>query len=228
MRTSKLVVAATFCLLTLTAIAQTDEELDADASSTYDGLVQVKAKGFRNVWIKPGVDPSVYSKILPGGAQFHYRDVRATPNTTAARRSATEFPIEQKNRETVERIVVDAFREEAGKSKYFTLADEPGPDTIYVWGGLYDVVSRVPPEYVGRSEVYLSSVGEATLVVQIEDSMTREVLARVVDRRAAEPTFAQRSNPVTNASEVRRLAGTWARIFRSSLDKWHDADLSAN
>jgi Protein of unknown function (DUF3313) len=228
MRTSKLSVAAAFCLLALTAIAQTDEDLDADTSSTYDGLVQVKARGFRNVWVRPGVDPSVYSKILPGGAQFHYRDVRAVPNTAAARRSTTEFPIEQRNRATVEQIVVDAFREEAGKSEYFMVTDEPGPDTVYVWGGLYDVVSRVPPDYNGRSDVYLSSVGEATLVIQIEDSMTREVLARVIDRRAAEPAFPQRSNPVTNSSEVRRLASTWARIFRSSLDKWHDADLSSN
>lgn len=212
-----------FCSLSLAAMAQSDDA-DSDASSTFDGLVQVKAKGFRNVWLRPGVDSSVYTKIIPGGAEFHYRAVPPTPGTSVARSQTTEFQIEQKSRETLEQIVVEAFDKELGKSKYFTLTDQPAPDAVYVRGGLYDIVSRVPPQSAGRSEIYLSSVGEATLVVQIEDSTSREVLARVIDRRAAEPAFARPSNPVTNTSEVRRLAGTWARIFRSSLDKWHEAE----
>jgi hypothetical protein len=80
---------------------------------------------------------------------------------------------------------------------------------------------------IGRTRVYLSQVGQATLVLQIEDSVTREVLARVVDRRAAESVFAQESNRVTNTQEVRRLARTWARIFRSGLDKWYEASAEA-
>ena len=38
-------------------------------------------------------------------------------------------------------------------------------DTLILRGGLLDIISRVPPEFVGRSEVYLASIGEATFVV---------------------------------------------------------------
>jgi hypothetical protein len=124
--------------------------------------------------------------------------------------------------------MAEIFREEIGDSEYFTLVDEPGRDTIFVWGGLHDIVSHVPPDYVGRSRIYLSRVGQATLVLQIEDSMSREVLARIVDRRAADPAFAQESNRVTNTAEVRRLARTWARILRNGLDKWHESSAEAN
>lgn len=38
---------------------------------------------------------------------------------------------------------------------------------------------RLPPEFVGRSEVYLANVGEATLVMEFLDGKTGEVLARI-------------------------------------------------
>ena len=83
-----------------------------------------------------------------------------------------------------------------------------------------DVVSHVPPESVGRSEVYLAAVGEATLVLELRDSVTESILARVADRRAAESaggTLAG-SNPVTNASDVQRAVYAWAGLLRERLD----------
>ncbi len=99
---------------------------------------------------------------------------------------------------------------------------------MLIWGGLHDIVSFVPPDTVGRSRIYLNQVGQATLVLQIEDSMSREVLARIVDRRAAESAFMGESNRVTNTAEVRRLARTWARILTNGLDKWHESSAEEN
>ncbi len=87
---------------------------------------------------------------------------------------------------------------------------------------------------IGRSEIYLSRVGQATLVLQIEDSMSREVLARIVDRRAAQPagggdiTFAMPSSSASTNAEVRRLARTWARLLTRGLDKWHESGGNVN
>ena len=128
----------------------------------------------------------------------------------------------------------EAFNEELSESKYFTLVDEPARDALMIWGGLHDIVSHVPPDYGGFSDIYLRQVGEATLVLQIEDSMTREVLARIVDRRAAQSpgggdiTFAMPSNAATNRADVRRLAQTWARLLTRGLDKWHESGAEVN
>ena len=217
-------------VLPLVCGAQSDEDVDADTTMTYDGLVQVKRTGYRNVWVKPDADISVYSKIMPGGAQFHYRDVPEGANVRMNPRSSSsdEFFIQEESRVALEEAMSEIFREEISDSDYFTLVDVPGRDTVLVWGGLHDIVSFVPPEMVGRNNVFLSQVGQATLVLQIEDSMSREVLARIVDRRAAESAFIQDSNRVTNRAEVRRLARTWARILKNGLDKWHESSAEEN
>ena len=88
-------------------------------------------------------------------------------------------------RERLLATVREAFLKELGKSTRFTLVDEPGPDVLMIRGTLLDVVSFVPPDTAGRTEVFLSSVGEATLVLEVRDSITHAIFARAVDRDAA-------------------------------------------
>jgi hypothetical protein len=112
-----------------------------------------------------------------------------------------------------------SFADELAKSKRFTLVDQPGPGVLLLVGGLLDVVSFVPPEPMGRSDIYLRSVGEATLVFELHDAETNAILVRGAERRSAEQTgVVQESNSATNAFEVRRMARTWASRLRERLD----------
>ena len=81
--------------------------------------------------------------------------------------------------------------------------------------------AELPAELIdGRSNIYLSSVGQATLVIEIRDSESNAVLVRIIDRRAAQNIGpAQRSTSVTNWSEVQQLARTWAAQLRTGLDE---------
>ena len=84
-------------------------------------------------------------------------------------------------------------------------------------------VSFVPPEPMGRSSIYIREVGEATLVLELRDSITEAILARAVDRRAAESIGEfQKSNRAMNAASVRRLAGFWAVLLRERLDAYKE------
>ena len=109
------------------------------------------------------------------------------------------------------------------KIERYEIVMEAGPDVMMVRGALLDVVSFVPQDSLatgGRNNIYLSRVGEATLVLELRDSETGAILARSIDRRAAEPvggTFID-SNRVTNAAEIRRLIRFWARRLREGLD----------
>ena len=91
---------------------------------------------------------------------------------------------------------------------------------LEVYGAIVDVVSHVPEEPIGRSAVFLKSLGEATLIVELRDSVTHEVLARAVDRRAAENSFPTRSKSVTNRSDIRFAAESWASLLRRRLDEF--------
>ena len=192
-----------------------------EAEVTHDGLHRVDHANFEYAYVDPDADWGRYTKIMPGGAEFEFRAVKKTSGTYRARASDDEFYMDEKTRAKFEQEVTEVFDEELSKSKRFTVTDSAGPDVLVIRGGMTDIVSRVPPEYIGRSEVFLSSVGEATLVLEVVDSMSGEVLFRAADRRAAERaggTTPVRSTPATNWSEVRRLARTWGSRLREGLD----------
>ena len=195
-------------------------DTSAESEMTYDGLYPVEGGTADAAWARPGADISQYSKIMLQGVGIEYR-----PGGESGRvynpRNADHFEISDRQKEALEELLRDAFIEELGRSKHFTLATEAGPDVLLIRGGLYDVVSFVPPEPIGRTDIYLSRVGEATLVFEIRGSVSEAILARAVDRRAAEDAFGfSKSNRVNNRSEVRRLAKTWARLLRERLDTY--------
>ena len=191
-----------------------------NAEVSFDGLHLIDNSAFKTAWADPDIDFSRYNKIMPGGAFFEYRAVKKTSRTQAARSSTREFYIDEDAREKLKEEVSAIFNEELAKSTRFAAVDEPGPDVLIIRGGLHDIVSFVPPEPIGRGDIYLSSVGEITLILEVVDSMSGEVIARAVERRAAERGggTAIRANTVTTWAEVRRLTRRWATTLRDGLD----------
>jgi hypothetical protein len=192
-----------------------------NAEITHDGLTRVDKSVMDMAWVKADLDLRGYKKVWLVGAEIQYRAVDAKGGYyRPGRDSQTEFPISDEGKAMLREIIGEAFRKEIGKSTRYELTDKAGPDTLLVVGTLIDVVSKTPPDDApGRYDVYLSSVGEATLVLELRDSISQEVLARVADRRAAEQAgFAVKANTVTVWSEVRRLAGSWAILLKKRLD----------
>jgi hypothetical protein len=110
------------------------------------------------------------------------------------------------------------------KLKHYTFTDKPGPHTLLIVGKILDLVSNVPPEPMGRGGIYLTKLGEATLVIEFHDSQTGEILLRAIDRDAIQPNFVAESNVVTNTSELKRFARSWARLLREGLDSFHETE----
>jgi len=201
------------------AVAQDD-----NLETTFDGLKRVKKGAFKLTWADPDVDFSVYNKVIPGGAQFQFRAVKKTSSAQARRSNNKEFWISDADKQKLEETVTVIFREEIAKAEHFEVVAEPGPDTLIIRGGLFDIMSQVPPDLVGRGEIYLSSVGEATLVIEAIDSLSGEVIYRGIERRAAQQAggYMVEANTVTTWFEVRRLARRWATRLRSALEGIHE------
>ena len=195
-----------------------------DNATTYDGLVRIDKGAFKLSWADPDIDFAHYNKVIPGGAHFQFRAVKKTSNLQSQRSNAREFWISDKDKLKLEETVSGIFREEIAKSKKFEVVSEPGPDALVIRGGLFDIVSRVPPELMGRGEIYLHSVGEATLVIEAIDSLSGEVIYRAVERRAAQSAAPglMPANTVTTWSEVRRWARHWATRLTKALDSIHE------
>ena len=221
---NKLVAIAAAVLITGCASQEPAVQTGPTAETTFDGLVRIDNSRFAGAWIDPEIDLTQYTKIIPGGAAFEFRNVQKTSAMAARRSNEREFWISDANKQRLTDTVSEVFTEELQKSKHFTVTDEPAADALIIVGGLHDIVSQVPPEEVGRSEIWLRSVGEATLVIELRDSLSNEVVYRAIERRAAESTGNQmiRGNTATTWAEVRRWARRWAVRLREGLDSIHE------
>jgi hypothetical protein len=191
---------------------------DLDSDLTYDGLAKVKNTKVTGAWMRPDFSLAGYTKIMLIGAGVEYRPVKKVPRSASS--TTSEFPLTDEQKERLRSVVSDAFKTELAQTQKFQIVDQPGPDVLTIWGGLVDVVSYVPPDAVGRGNIYLSSVGQATLVVEIRDSESNAVLVRIIDRRAAQNNGpVQMSSSVTNWSEVQQVARAWAAQLRTGLDE---------
>ena len=192
-----------------------------DAAVSFDGLHEVDNSRADIAWAVPDFDLSGYTSILPVSLGIEYTEVENRANTAVTRGQRGPFFIDDNARAEFEALVGEIFMEELQKSERFRIVDERGPNTLIVAGGLLDVTSQVPPTQVGSSSrIYLSSIGDATLVLEIRDSETNRILARSIDRRAAEPIGSsfQTANSVAETAEIRRLIRYWATGLREALD----------
>lgn len=196
-----------------------------DAYVTYDGLTRLDNTIMDVVWAREDIDLKEYRKVLFAGIGVQYRSVtgpysgRAGSGRSSTRSGQTEFQLDAATRSMFEEEISGAFLEEIGRSEVIEVVQEIGPEVLLVRGGLLDVVSRVPPESAGRSRIFISSVGEATLFLEVVDPTSNTVLARAVDRRAGENFSGAESNRATNRADIRRLGRRWGRIFREALEK---------
>jgi hypothetical protein len=103
----------------------------------------------------------------------------------------------------------------------------PGADVLRLQIGIADLYVNAPDTMSpGRSRTYTLSAGEMTLVGELIDSESGQVISRVIDRREARNTGTmQLTNSVVNAQEARAIAASWARILRSRLDAAHAAKI---
>jgi hypothetical protein len=187
-----------------------------DAEISFDGLVRVDNTAFKKVWADPDTDLSNYTKIIPKKAEIEFRAVKGSARLS----SKSEYPIDEKDRIKIIDTIAQILSEEISDNKRFTITDKPSPDTLILAVSLIDIVSNVPPELAGRSDVFLSRVGEITLVLELKDSQSGETLLRAAERGAVETAGnrGMRSNSVTNMNELRRLARRWGAKINNGLE----------
>jgi hypothetical protein len=195
-----------------------------EAQISYDGLDRVDSSRVENFWARPDIDYASYTKIVLADPEIEFRDPGRADSSGG---STKEFPLSEADKKSLELTIKYIFLEELANNQYFTFVEEHGPDVLTLDVRLLDFVALVPKrvEPDDPSVVYFSSVGEMTLVVEAHDSITGEILARAVERRAAgiaaEGIHSSRRN---GWAEINPLARHWAGIIRERLDQIHEAD----
>lgn len=202
-------------LLALAACAETPgaPPQPVEAEVNYEGLLNVPDRRFKLVQIRPETDFSRYSSVVFIEPELAY----VTPD-----RSRQEVGLSREQRQYFREFVDETFTRELGQMKTPKLVSDPGPEAIRLDVRLQDIRATVAPRStgtIGWPSIALKAVGEVTLVIEVHDSVSNEILARVVDTRPVEGIAIPKDGSlVTRWKDVERIVNRWASRTRQGLE----------
>jgi uncharacterized protein with FMN-binding domain len=191
---------------------------DAASQWQQDGLEPISVRGIDLAFARPGASLADYERVQLAPIPVAFRR-NWERQTRAGSRMQIRAADVQRIREQLSTLVHEVVREELASGGY-VLTDEAGEDVLSVQMSIVNLNITAPDlRSPNRTRVYTTSVGEMTLVAELRDSSSGELLARVFDRRVGResirPEFTTRAD---NVSEARRAARAWAQALRNALD----------
>ena len=195
-----------FALLALYCLAGA---ASGQASQSPDGLVQVKPRQMELAWLRPGADFRPYTKVIVEKTQVAFRpnwlkdyNLNAPLNKVSPDDAARIMAAAQTNFDDVFR---DAFRK-AG----YEVVTTTGPDVLRIISGVLDLDVNAPLGDTGVRTTWIITAGQASLIVEVRDTVTNALLGRGADRREI-------ATSATNIYDFRLLFTRWADICVRAL-----------
>lgn len=211
-----LILSAIFSLSAATVQAKKQELPDV----TVDGLHRVPDSKLAIVYAEPGADLAPYKRVQLLDAYVAFkknweRDQRST--------SASGLRVSSRDVEKIKNSLASEFHEvfktaltEAG----FELTEEVAEDVMIVRPAIINLDVNAPDTMAaGRTTTYVSSAGEMTLYIELWDSVSGDIMAKALDRRADNSRAGMYTwaNSATNAAAAKRILRGWADILVDAL-----------
>jgi len=196
---------------------------DEPAQETHDGLVLVPDRKIAAAYMDPEADLSVYTKIMILDCYVAFKKDWEKKKKTGSRISVSASDMERIKADTAA-LFRDVFTEKLSADDGYDIVTAAGDDVLLVRPAIVDLDIEAPDTMsAGRSRTYTTTAGSATVYIELYDSVTGDILARAVDRKAARSAggYLSYSNRVTNRSDARRMLGKWAELLRAKLDELH-------
>ena len=204
-----------------------------EAEVTVDGLYRVDNSVMALAYVKPSLTLQGYTKLMIDDVVVAYKKDpegrrRDSPGGVGAERNYALSPSQM---EVLKTLFQEAVVKELTKDDGYQLVDAPAPDVLRIDCYLIDLVVKSPTQNTaGRQQNFASSYAEVTVVFELHDSESEEVLARVADR--GDPTVtggASGDLASVNAAFVRtdltRMFEYWAGLLRAGMDNIYEAPL---
>jgi hypothetical protein len=190
-----------------------------EAPEEWDGLVKRKVKGLDLVYVRPDVEFPAYKKVMIDPVQVEFSK-SWKPNSSRSVSQHLDAEDLQRIKDGLAGMVRDGFSKQLAKSGY-DVTTTPADDTIRVSAGIVDLYINAPDTMsAGRSKTYTTEAGSMVLVMEIRDSPSGQLLARVVDRHSGSGTGSmQWTTSVSNRAEADRAISMWASKLVAALDR---------
>ena len=190
-----------------------------DELSLQEGLVRIDNKAVDAAYRRPEARMSTYSKLL-----LRPIEVQFAKNWDPGKSGSALYDMHEPDRDKIKRelaqVFAEVFKRELEKGGY-PLVTEPAADVVEMQAAivnLYITAPDVSMQTPGRSKVYTSDAGSMTLIMQLHDSVTRQLLARAYDHSDSGPDMWTWTTSVTNTAEAKRIIAKWANALRKAWD----------
>jgi hypothetical protein len=122
--------------------------------------------------------------------------------------------------------IVEALEADPG----YPVVTEPAPGVLRVGAAIITIKMPTPPKatrygVAGRSSTVTAATGMMTLVMELRDSLSDELLATVLDHGNAGDRASETSS-INNWRFIRIICDTWAKTLRSRVDLIHEVGLN--
>jgi hypothetical protein len=191
---------------------------DAEAQWSQAGLQRTDMRGMDLAYARPGASLAPYRRVLlrPVDISFQRNWQRTAAQSTGTRIAQRDFQKVADDMSAVVREQVGRELERGG----FTVVDAPGPDVLQIDVHVVELFLNAP-DFPGAAQTrsYSQSFGEMTLVADLRDSRSGELLMSVLDRSIGRDFDQFRlTTRVENAREVGLAAQNWAGTLRRQLE----------
>jgi hypothetical protein len=192
---------------------------------THDGLKRVIDSKAALAYIKPDVDFSRYDRFMILDCYVAFKEDWQRDHNRDHRSLGGR--VSDKDMERIRNAMAEAFREvfveELTENDGYELVDEPAAGALLIRPAIIDLVATAPDTLSsGRSYTFVDSAGAATLYIELYDSVSGEILARAIDRKAdrSHGTL-QWANRASGRADAKRILRTWAGWLRERMDEIH-------
>ena len=184
-----------------------------------DGLHLLKDTSVAVAYAKPGSSLESYTKVELSDCFVQFKqNWQKNYNMQQMGLSGT---VSDKDAEAIKKELAEEFRNiftEVLTSEGFEIVDEAGPDVLLLRPALLNVDVAAPDiRSAGRSRTYIRSAGEMTLYMELYDSATDTLLARVADPQADPERMSKLANRTTNKKVADRILRSWAELLAKHL-----------
>ena len=180
---------------------------------SYDGLVLVQGSKVDVAYVKPGADFSIYKKVM-----INLVDVRFKKGWEREHREVRSRD-QARIKKDLAKLLHETFRRELQEQGDMEVTNKPGEDVLEVRTAIIDLDITAPDVMsANRTRNFVTSAGEMSVVGELYDSVTGDILARFKDtKRASSVGRFTYSNRISNSQEARRALTYWARLLNDRL-----------
>jgi len=186
---------------------------------TTDGLHRVESSKLALVYKKPGASLKGYEKLMILDCFVAFQKHWRTEDTQRAMQVSPEDMDKIKKGLAAEfrKVFIEELQTKGG----YQVVDKPAADVLLVRPAIINLdISVAGTMAPGMGRTFSASAGQMTLYVELYDSVTSDILARVIDPEAGQDNgMIQWQNAVTNKAEADRILKKWADILKQRLDE---------